>query len=41
MLASNKDALHDACKSCIDREINKNNLLGGQFSIILPKNPGK
>ena len=23
------------------REVNKNNLLGGQFLIFLPKNPGK
>ena len=24
-----------------NREVNKNNLLGGQFLIFLPKNPGK
>ena len=27
--------------ACSDREVNKNNLLGGQFLIFLPKNPGK
>ena len=25
----------------VAREVNKNNLLCGQFSIFLPKNPGK
>ena len=29
----------NATYSC--REVNKNNFLGGQFLILLPKNPGK
>ena len=27
--------------SGLHREVNKNNLLGGQFLVFLPKNPGK